>query len=115
MTRVLAERQAMHAKERSRISLSEARDVPMLVDAMRAIPNVAGLPAPTIEVTQINYPTASGNEGPLAARLYRPMLAKDTPSIIFFPSSQAAPGRQATWRRRTRRRGSWPRGPAGWW
>ena len=86
MSQILAERVAMHAKERSDLSLAEARDVPSLVDAAQAIPNVAGLPAMTIEVKQYNSPIASGAAGPLSAWLYRPALAKDTPAIIFFPS-----------------------------
>src|SRR3954454_12954190 len=60
MAQVLAERQAMHAKEPARISVAEARDVPNLSDAAHAIPNGAGLPAPDIEVKQFNQPIASG-------------------------------------------------------
>jgi acetyl esterase/lipase len=92
MLQVLTERQAMHAKEPADLELSEARDVPSLVDAAHAIPNVVGLPAPTIEVSQFNQPTASGAAGPLSARLYRPALAKNTPAIIFFPGGTWASG-----------------------
>ena len=86
MTAILAERVAMHAKERPDITLSEARDVPSLIDAAHAIPNVAGLPAPAIEVRQFNQLTGSGAAGSIGATLYRPALARDTPVIIFFPS-----------------------------
>ena len=92
MLKVLAERQAMHAKEPARISVDEARDVPSLSDAAEAIPTVAGLPPPDIEVKQFTQPTASGEAGPLEARLYRPALAKDTPVIILFPSGTWASG-----------------------
>lgn len=85
MSAVLAERLAMNAKDSSDVSLQEARDVPWLADAAAAIPNVAGLPAPTIEVKQLNTPTASGAAGAIHATLYRPELAKDTPVIIYFP------------------------------
>ena len=85
MSAILTERVAMHAKERSDVSLQEARDVPSLAEAAQAIPNVAGLPATTIEVTQFNQPTGSGADGLLSAWLYRPALAKNTPVIIYFP------------------------------
>ncbi len=85
MTEVLAERMAMHAKAPERISVAEARDVPSLVDAAQAIRNVAGLPAPIIEVKQFNFITGNGAAGPVGALLYRPALAKDTPIIIFYP------------------------------
>jgi acetyl esterase/lipase len=85
MRAVLAERVAMNAKDRPDVSLQEARDVPSVADAADAIPNVAGLPAPSIEVAQFNTPTASGATGAIGASLYRPALAKDTPIIIYFP------------------------------
>ncbi|MDT7950430.1 MAG: alpha/beta hydrolase [Acetobacteraceae bacterium] len=85
MDDVLAERLAMHAKERSDVVLDQARDVPSLVDAANAILNVRGLPAPGIEVSQISYPVASGAAGRIGAVLYRPALAKDTPIILYFP------------------------------
>jgi len=85
MLSVLEERQAMHAKDLSGLSVADARDVPGLPDAARAIPNVRGLPAVYTEVPQITALTASGAEGGLSARLYRPALAKDTPVIVYFP------------------------------
>ena len=85
MSAVLTERLAMNAKDSSDVSLQEARDIPWLADAEAAIPNVAGLPAPVIEVSQINTPTVSGAAGPLRAMLYRPSVAKNTPVIVYFP------------------------------
>ena len=85
MTAVLSERLNMNARDSSDISLREARDVPWLADAAAAISNVAGLPAPSIEVKQLNTPTASGAAGALGATLYRPVLAKNTPVIVYFP------------------------------
>lgn len=82
----------MHAVELADLSVDRARDVPSLTDAAHAIPNVAGLPAPTIEVKQFNNLTASGEAGPLSARLYRPALARDTPAIIYFPGGTWATG-----------------------
>ena len=84
MLAVLQERQAMHAQELSDLSVTRARDVPTMVAAARAIPNVRGLPAPTIDVPQVTPLTASGAEGALSAQLYRPTLAKDTPVILYF-------------------------------
>ena len=84
MEAVLRERQAMHAAALSDLSATDARQVPTLADAARAIPNVAGLPASGTDVPQITELTASGAEGPLPARLYRPALAKDTPAILYF-------------------------------
>ncbi|GAC1347835.1 MAG: hypothetical protein NVSMB18_34140 [Acetobacteraceae bacterium] len=92
MTAVLAERQAMHAREVSDLSVERARDVPSLIDAAHAIPNVAGQPALLIEVKQFNQLTGSGAEGTLSARLYRPALAKDTPVILYFPGGTWATG-----------------------
>ena len=85
MLSVLEERQAMHARDPSRLTIAEARDVPTLQEAAQAIPNVRGLPAPIIEVAQENWLSASGADVALTARLYRPKLAKDTPVIIYFP------------------------------
>lgn len=90
---ILEERRlGMHAKQPPEISLAEARNVPSLVDAAHALPNVVGLPAPTIEVKQFAEPTAIGAQGPLPAALYRPALAKNTPIIVFFPSGTWATG-----------------------
>ncbi len=85
MEAVLTEWQAMHPRPLPDVSPSRARDVPTLADAARAIPNTHGLPAPTTETPQVTDLVASGAEGPLSARLYRPALARDTPLIIYFP------------------------------
>jgi acetyl esterase/lipase len=85
MRSVLAEHQAMRAVPPSGMSPDRAREVPTLVDAARALPNVRGLPADQTEVPQVQDLVASGAAGPLAARLYRPARAKDTPTIVFFP------------------------------
>lgn len=92
MSAVLAERQAMHAKELSGLSPDAARAVPGLIDAARAIPNVAGQPATFTDVPQVTQLIASGAAGPLAARLYRPTLAKDTPVILYFVGGTWATG-----------------------
>ena len=84
MEAVLRERQDMHAAELSQLSASDAREVPTLIDAARAMPNVQGLPAGATEVPQVTELVAIGAGGPLAARLYRPALAKDTPIILYF-------------------------------
>lgn len=84
MLSILEERQNLHPKELSDLSVIDARDVPNLVDAARAIPNVAGLPASSANVPQVTQLVASGAETPLGARLYRPTLAKNTPIIIYF-------------------------------
>jgi len=75
----------MRARPLADLPPQRAREVPTLSDAMRAIPNVLGLPAGMTEVPQVRDLVASGAAGGLAARLYRPVLAKDTPTIVFFP------------------------------
>ncbi len=92
MLAVLQERQAMHVKPLPSLSFAEARSVPGLIDAARAIPNVAGLPATFTDVTQVTQLIASGSETPLVARLYRPTLAKDTPVILYFVGGTWATG-----------------------
>lgn len=95
MSDVLAERMAMHAKERSSVDLAEARDVPGLAEAAHAILNDQGLPAPGIEVRQLNQPVASGAAGAIGATLYRPALAKNLPIIIYYPGDTWATRRDA--------------------
>ena len=84
MLSVLTEHQAMRAVPAAGLSPSRAREVPTLVDAARAIPNVRGQPADSINVTQVQDLAATGAAGTLSARLYRPALAKNTPMIVFF-------------------------------
>lgn len=85
MAAVLAEHQAMHAKPLAGLATDEARRVPTLGDAARAMFNVRGLPAPVTEVAEVRDLTASGAEGGLRARLYRPTPTRDTPAIVYFP------------------------------
>lgn len=75
----------MRARDVAGLSPERAREVPSLLEAARAIPNVRGQPAGQTDVPQVRNLVASGAEGPLAARLYRPELARDTPTIVFFP------------------------------
>ena len=84
MRDVLVEYQNLHPEPLPSLSLARARMHPTLVDAARAIPNTHGLPAPTIDVPQITELTADGAQTTLAARLYRPALARNTPVIIAF-------------------------------
>lgn len=92
MLSVLEERQNMHAEDPSGLSIVRAREVPMMSDAAQAIPNVAGLPATFVEVPQVQQLIASGADGALVARLYRPALAKDTPVILYFDGGTWATG-----------------------
>lgn len=92
MLTVLEERQAMHPQEPDSLPPSQVREIPTLGDAARAVKNVQGLPAPTTDVPQMTQLVASGAEGALAARLYRPALAKDTPVILYFVGGTWATG-----------------------
>ena len=92
MARVLEQLQEMHPRPLASLSAERAREVPGLVEAARAIENVKGLPAPSTDVPQVTALVASGAEGPLAARLYRPVLAKDTPVIVYFPGGSWVTG-----------------------
>ena len=85
MRDVLVEYQNLHPEPLPSLPIARARRHPTLVDAARAIPNTHGLPAPTIDVPQIFELSAAGAESTLAARLYRPVLARNTPVIIAFP------------------------------
>ena len=85
MYSVLEERLRMHPRELSGLSADDARQMPTLIDAARAIPNVKGLPAPFTDVPQVTALAASGADGALSARMYRPRLAKDTPVILYYP------------------------------
>ena len=85
MLSILTEHQTMHAVPLEGLSPARAREVPTLVDAARAIPNVRGLPADEPQLPQVQDVAASGAAGALPARLYRPALAKNTPVIVFFP------------------------------
>ena len=86
MTAVLQERLNMRAVDPSTVSIARAREVPNLIDAMHAIPNVNGNPADSPEVPVVRPLTASGADGPLPALLYQPTTPKNTPLVIYFPS-----------------------------
>lgn len=92
MMAVLEQRQAMNARDLSDLSVRRARDVPTMIDAARAMPNVHGLPAPYLAVPQISTLTATGAEGPLYVRLFRPALARNTPVILYFVGGTWATG-----------------------
>ena len=93
MAVVLAERQAMHAKDLAGLTPDSARQVPSLIDATHAIPNVRGLPAISTDVPQVRYLDASAATGSRPATLFRPELARDTPIIIYFTGGTWVTGR----------------------
>jgi len=86
MLSVLSEWQSLRAE--AGLSPAEARDVPSLQDAARAIPNTHGLAAGATAVPTVHALVATGASGPLAARLYLPTavpaVTKDQPIIIYF-------------------------------
>lgn len=84
MLNVLAERQAMRAPDLDGLTPDEARQVPSMIDAANALPNVRGLPAPFTDVPQVQQVTASAADTARPARLFRPPLARDTPAILYF-------------------------------
>ena len=85
MAAVLQERQNMRAVDPASVSIARAREMPNLIAAMQAMPNVRGLPADSPEVPVVRRVTARGAEGALPARLYQPRTASGTPLIIYFP------------------------------
>ena len=85
MLKVLAEYQELRPQPLPRLPAERARLHPTLADAARAIPNTHGMPAPFTDVPQVSELQAAGATGPLAARLYRPPLARNTPIIVAFP------------------------------
>ena len=85
MQAVLAEYGEMHAKPLAGMTEAEAREVPTLADAERALSNIHGLPAVGPDIPEVRVVTASGAATALPGRLYRPKEAKNTPVIVFFP------------------------------
>ncbi len=85
MQTVLNEWQAMRARPVAGLLVSEARSMPTLQDAARAIRNIHGLPAPATPAS-VETLSAAGPAGPLEARLYRPMApaAKPQAVILYF-------------------------------
>ncbi len=85
MAAVLRERQAMRAVDPASVTVARAREVPNLIAAMKAMPNVRGLPADSPDVPVVRPVTASGLDGPLPARLYQPSTPRGTPLVIYYP------------------------------
>ncbi len=85
MAAVLAEHQEMQAKPLAGLSAGEAREVPTLADAARALSNIHGLPAAQPDIPDVRVVTASGAATALPGRLYRPQQAQNLPVIVFFP------------------------------
>jgi len=85
MAAVLQERQAMRAVDPSTVSIARAREVPNLIAAMQAMPNVRGLPSDSPDVPTVRALAASGADGALPARLYQPRTARGVPLVIYFP------------------------------
>ena len=85
MAAVLQERLNMRAEDPASLSIGRAREVPNLIAAMQAMPNVRGLPADSPDVPVVRPVTASGMDGALPGRLYQPQTARGTPMIIYFP------------------------------
>lgn len=85
MEAVLAEYQEMHAKPLAGMTETQAREVPTLADAARALSNIHGLPAAQPDIPDVRVVTASGAATALPGRLYRPKEARNVPVIVFFP------------------------------
>lgn len=85
MAAVLQQRQYMRAVDPASVGVARAREVPNLIAAMQAMPNVRGLPADSPEVPVVRPVTASGADGALPARLYQPRDARGVPLIVYFP------------------------------
>ena len=85
MAAVLQERRNMRAVDPASVTVARAREVPNLIAAMQAIPNVRGNPADSPDVPVVRPVTASGAAGALPARLYQPRTARGAPLVIYFP------------------------------
>ncbi len=88
MLSVLSEWAKMRAAPPGALAPDEARTVPSLQDAARAMSNTRGLPAQATPVATVQELVATGAGGPLQARLYLPTIApevpKNLPTIIYF-------------------------------
>lgn len=80
----LREFQRLRPKPLQDLTPREARRQPTMLDAARAIENVRGLPLPDLPVPQYTIVAAPGMTGSLAARLFRPKLARNTPLIVLI-------------------------------
>jgi len=86
MAAVLQERLNMRAVDPASVTVARAREVPNLIAAMQAIPNVRGLPADSPGVPVVRPLAAPGAVGALPARLYQPQNASGVPMLIYFPA-----------------------------
>ena len=85
MAAVLQERLNMRAVEPASVTVARAREVPNLIAAMQAIPNVRGQPADSPDVPVVRPLTLPTPAGALPARLYQPRTARGTPLVVYFP------------------------------
>ena len=96
LSEVLRERQVMNARELADLPVYQAREVPWLIDASRAIPNAHGLPADNIEVSQVNVPLVNGSAyGPLkGAVCFRPKAGEEHARHPLLPWGHVGDGGQ---------------------
>ncbi len=89
MAAVLQERLNMRAVDPASVTVARARELPSLIAAMQAMPNVRGLPADSPGVPVVRPLAARGADGALPARLYQPQNqpqnANGVPMLIYFP------------------------------
>ncbi len=85
MAAVLQERLNMRAVDPASVTIARAREVPNLIAAMQAMPNVRGLPADSTGIPMVRPLAARGADGALPARLYQPQNASGVPMLIYFP------------------------------
>ena len=86
MAAVLQERLNMRAVDPASVTVARAREVPNLIAAMQAMPNVRGLPADSPDVPVVRLLAAPGTGGALPVRLYQPQNASGVPMLIYFPA-----------------------------
>ncbi len=88
MAAVLQERLNMRAVDPASVTVARAREVPNLIAAMQAIPNVNGLPADSPGVPVVRPLAAPGADGALPVRLYQPQdqpqNASGVPMLIYY-------------------------------
>lgn len=84
MAAVLQERLNMRAVDPASVTVARAREVPNLVAAMQAMPNVRGLPADSPGVPVVRPLVAPGADGTLPVRLYQPQTPNGGPMLIYF-------------------------------
>lgn len=84
MAAVLQERSNMRAVEPASVTVARAREVPNLIAAMQAMPNVRGLPADSPEVPVVRLLASPGADVALPARIYQPQNPTNGPMLIYF-------------------------------